>query len=244
MPRSYERSRSEERGPNLKAGDEWPKWLFLWKKPRADQRRPLAEARGSSRLARVDFDSIPPLSLCIVQSLVRVIDQALKVIGNLSIVGNTYTYGDRAGSHDVLPDPLRDMKYILQRDIKNNDHEFFAAISIDVDFIVITQAPLDALGHASERLISSLVAVFIVELLEMIDINDQEGGPLIRSFVHRRHKLDVPVELPPVINSRESILVDKAGEESPFLRIKFLENPFKVKRFYVVASQVGHASPL
>jgi hypothetical protein len=28
MPRPERRSRSEERGPNLKVGDEWPKWLL------------------------------------------------------------------------------------------------------------------------------------------------------------------------------------------------------------------------
>ena len=37
--------RPEKRVPTLTGGDEWLKGLFLWKKPRADQRRPLAEAR-------------------------------------------------------------------------------------------------------------------------------------------------------------------------------------------------------
>jgi hypothetical protein len=30
--------RSEERAPTLKGGDEWPKRLFLWKKPSAPAR--------------------------------------------------------------------------------------------------------------------------------------------------------------------------------------------------------------
>ena len=194
-------------------------------------------------LIGVNFDSIPPLSLCIVQSLIRVIDQALEVIGNISIVRNTDTDGDGTGRHDVLPDPLCDMKYILQGDIQNNHHEFLTAISIDMDLIVITQTALDALGHVPEGLISSLVAVFIVELLEMVDINDQEGGSLIRSLVHRRYKLDVSVELPPVIDSRESILIDETGEESSFLWIEFPENAFKAKGFYVLVSWVGHPFP-
>ncbi len=42
MPRSYERSRSEERVPNLKVGDEGPKGFFF------GRTRPLAGARGSS----------------------------------------------------------------------------------------------------------------------------------------------------------------------------------------------------
>ena len=36
------RTGGEERVPTLTGGDEWPKWLFFWKKPRAG-------ARGSSR---------------------------------------------------------------------------------------------------------------------------------------------------------------------------------------------------
>ena len=40
--------REKARCPARKSGDGRPEWLFLWKKPLADQRRPLAGARGSS----------------------------------------------------------------------------------------------------------------------------------------------------------------------------------------------------
>src|SRR3990167_9415737 len=129
--------------------------------------------------ARAHLNPVATIILAAVKRPVGTVDGAFQPIVLLEFA-DPHTDGDRDGLavetpallHQRLPDPLGTRPRLLQAGIRKNRQKLLAAPARDQ--ILAAQLSLDRVRHLHQHLVADLVAVAVVDELEVIDIQQQQ----------------------------------------------------------------------
>src|SRR3990167_6346663 len=129
--------------------------------------------------ARAHLNPVAAIILAAVKRPVCTVDGAFQPIVLLEFA-DPHTDGDRDGLavetpallHQRLPDPLGTCPRLLQAGIRKNRQKLLAAPARNQ--ILAAQLSLDRVRHLHQHLVADLVAVAVVDELEVIDIQQQQ----------------------------------------------------------------------
>src|SRR5690606_20191386 len=86
----------------------------------------------------------------------------------------------------------------------NHYYEFLAADAIKA--VGHADTEFDDLGESYEYLVADGVAKFVVDLLEVVDVDEDQGGRRIRTCLRGAHFRELLVQCAPVTGTRQRVL--------------------------------------